>query len=91
MQKYQYLLDSFDDGVAWFDLRTGGDFDLDFCLGFPTFSSSSLSDFRSILFSSPSSDLESASESESVLELTSSVSVFECSPEKHIYFVTKIF
>lgn len=60
-----------------------GVLDFDFNLAFSGGLSltSSLSDLISSLLSS-SSDLELTSESESVLELSSSVSLLECSPEK---------
>lgn len=77
------LLEPWDDGVWWSEFGVG-DLDFDFGLEFSiTFSLlSSLSDLLSLLGSCSSSDLEFASESDSVLELSSSVSVLECSPVK---------
>jgi hypothetical protein len=76
----KYLLEPCDDGVLRADSGVG-DLDLDLGLDFSTTRSlgSSLSDFTTLL--SSSSDFEFTSESDSVLELSSSVSLFDWSPK----------
>lgn len=88
-----HLLESLEEGLACCNFGVG-DLDFDFGLGFSTtFSSLSagFSGFSSDIFSSSSSsDFESTSESEDVLVLSSSLSVFECSPEKKYYTMVSI-
>lgn len=86
-----HLLESLEEGLACCNFGVG-DLDFDFGLGFSTtFSSAGFSGFSSGIFSSSSSsDFESTSESEDVLVLSSSLSVFECSPEKKYYTMVSI-